>query len=84
MKKMLTILVAITSLTAATMAVPSSAEARWGWGGGGCCWRGGWGYRGWGWGAAAVGAGLVAGAVAAPYYYGYPSVSAADFPICCR
>ena len=44
---------------------------RGGWGG----WHGGWGgWRGggWGWGAAAVGAGVVAGALASPYYgYGY-------------
>jgi hypothetical protein len=45
-----------------------------GWGGGWGGWGGGWGhrwYRGWGWGA--VGLGLTAGLLAAPYYgYGYP------------
>lgn len=59
-------------------ATPSNVETvRWGggwggrgWGGGGWGWRG----RGWGWG---VGAGfatgaIIGGALAAPYYYGYP------------
>jgi hypothetical protein len=62
---------------------PQSAEARgWGWRGGG--WGGGWGRwhgggwgrgSGWGWGAAALGAGLLAGAAASPYYGGYGGYS---------
>jgi hypothetical protein len=77
MRKSVTALVAAISLASAAVAVPGTAEARWGgWGGGG--WHGGgWG-GGWGWGGAAV-AGLAAGAlvgaaVASPYYYPPPPV----------
>jgi hypothetical protein len=66
MRKFLTVVVAVASIGAAALATSSSADARWGggWGGG---WRGGWG---WGPGPFVAGA-LVAGAIAAPYYYGY-------------
>jgi len=59
MRKILTALVAATTIGAATLSMSSSANA----------WRGGWG---WGWGLSgfAVGA-LVGSALAAPYYYPY-------------
>jgi hypothetical protein len=62
MRKILTVLVAAASLAAATVAMSSTADARWG--------------RGWGWGPGPVIGGLAAGAIvggalAAPYYYPY-------------
>jgi hypothetical protein len=71
MRKFLTALVAVASLSAAALAISSPAEARWGggWGGG---WRGGY----WGPGAGFVAGALIGGAIAAgPYGYyggGYP------------
>jgi hypothetical protein len=67
MKKIVTAFVAVATITVAAMAIPGTAEARWG------GWHGGW--RG-GWGPGPFVGGLVAGAVvggalAAPYY-GYP------------
>ena len=59
MRKILTALVAATTIGAATLSMSSSANA----------WRGGWGW-GWGLGGFAVGA-LVGSALAAPYYYPY-------------
>ena len=60
MRKILTTLVAAATISAATLAMSSSANA----------WRGGgWGW-GWGLGGFAVGA-LIGSALAAPYYYPY-------------
>jgi hypothetical protein len=65
----------VIAVVASTVALPGSAEARWGWRGGG------WGW-GWGWGALGVGlgTGLLIAAAARPYYggyygYGYPAYS---------
>jgi len=63
----------VIAVVASTVALPGSAEARWGWRGGG------WG---WGWGALGVGlgTGLLVAAATRPYYggyygYGYPAYS---------
>ena len=69
MRRILAAVAAAATIATAAVAVPTSAEARWGggWRGGG--WHGGWGHhRGFGFGA------LIGGALAAPYYggYGYP------------
>ena len=64
MKQSLTALVVAGSLATATVAAPTQAHARWGWGG--------WG---WGLGGLAVGA-LIGAALTRPYYgygYGYPA-----------
>jgi len=86
MKRIVTALVAATSLAAAAVAVPGTAEARWGgwggggWHGGGGGWHGGGFGRGWGYGGgAAVLGGLAIGAIAGaalatPYYYPPPPV----------
>ena len=61
----------VIAVAATTVALPGSAEARWGWRGGG------WG---WGWGGVGVGlgTGLLLATAARPYYggyygYGYPA-----------
>lgn len=64
MRKFLTALVAVAVIGTAAIATSGTAEARWGHGWG---WRGGWG---WGPGPFVAGA-LVAGAMTAPYWYGY-------------
>jgi hypothetical protein len=63
----------VITVAATTVALPGSAEARWGWRGGG------WG---WGWGGFGVGlgTGLLLATAARPYYggyygYGYPAYS---------
>jgi hypothetical protein len=61
MKKILTAFVAVAVVGVAALATAGTADARWGYG-----WRGGWG---WGPGPFVAGA-VVAGALAAPYYYG--------------
>lgn len=75
MKKILTALVAALSISAATLAVSSPANAYYRGGGygwhGGYGWRGGYGYRGgyWGPGVGFAAGALISGAIAAPYYY---------------
>ena len=71
MRKILTALAAAASLSAATLAMPNTADARW--------------YRGWGWGpgpvigALAAGA-LIASAVAPPPPYYYPVATYSPYP----
>jgi len=61
MRKVLTALVTVATIGAATIAMSSPAAA----------WRGGWGW-GWGWGLGGFAAGAIVGsALAAPYYYPY-------------
>ena len=69
----------VIAIGATTVALPTSANARWGggwhgggWHGGGGHWHGGWRGGGWGWGLAglAVGTGFALAATA-PYYGGY-------------
>src|SRR5258708_4077323 len=73
-RKIMFALLALATIGAA--AVPSTAQARGGWGGGRGGWGGGrgWGGRGFGWGAVGVGVGLGL-AAGYPYYgggyYGY-------------
>jgi hypothetical protein len=62
MRKALTVIAAAATVAVSTLAMPSAAEAQWGW-------RGGWGWRGPAFfGGLAVGA-LLGGALVAPSYY---------------
>jgi hypothetical protein len=72
LKKLGMLTATVLVLAGTTVALPTSADARWGggWHGGG--WHGG--HGGWGWGGFGVGLGtglLVGAATAAPYYGGY-------------
>ena len=79
LRRIVTAVAAAVVITAATAALPDTAQARWhgggwhgGWRGGG--WRGGgWGWRGFGWGfapgfAIGFGAPYVGGFYGGPYY----------------
>jgi hypothetical protein len=68
MRKFLTALVAAASIAAATIAISSPAAA-WHGGHGGYGWHGGYGY---GPGAGFLAGAVIGGALAAPYYGGYP------------
>jgi hypothetical protein len=65
MKRILTALVAASTLAGAALVTSAPAEAYW---------RGGWGWRGggWGWGVGGFVAGAAVGAALASPYYGYP------------
>jgi hypothetical protein len=53
----------ILAIVGTTIALPESADARWG--------HGGWGHGGWGWGGFGLGLGTGLALGAAPYYGGY-------------
>jgi hypothetical protein len=73
MKRIVTALVAASTLAGAALASSAPAEAYW---------RGGWGWRGggWGWGAGGFVAGAALGAALAAPYYAYPYGYYAPYP----
>jgi hypothetical protein len=70
--KLSTAVLAVSLVAAAVPLSTTSADAAWGWRGGG--WGGGWRGGGWGWGGFGVGlaaGALIGGTLAAPYWGGY-------------